>query len=76
LKENKNRKSLMFYNLTAASTSLRLLNYNGENKMQEEKILLKIRGVSKSFPGVKALDNINIDIYKGEIHGLVGKTSS
>ncbi|MBA7520423.1 Galactose/methyl galactoside import ATP-binding protein MglA [subsurface metagenome] len=66
----------MFYNSTAASTSLRLLNYNGENKMQEEKILLKIRGISKGFPGVKALDNINIDIYKGEIHGLVGENGA
>lgn len=44
--------------------------------MQEEKNLLKIRGVSKTFPGVKALDDINLDIFKGEIHGLVGENGA
>ncbi len=29
--------------------------------------ILKINGVSKSFPGVKVLDNINLKIKKGEV---------
>jgi len=44
--------------------------------MQEQKCLLKIRGVSKRFPGVKALDNISLNIFKGEIHGLVGENGA
>jgi putrescine transport system ATP-binding protein len=31
-----------------------------------------IEGVSKSFPGVKAVDDVNLGIYKGEMFALVG----
>ncbi len=34
--------------------------------------LLKIEGVSKIFGGIVALDDINVNIYKGEIVGLIG----
>jgi ribose transport system ATP-binding protein len=37
---------------------------------------LEINGVSKSFPGVKALDNINLKIEKGEVHALVGENGA
>lgn len=39
-------------------------------------LLLEVRGVSKSFPGVKALDNVNLEIGKGEIHGLIGENGA
>lgn len=39
-------------------------------------ILLETRGVSKSFPGVKALDNINMEIRKGEVHALIGENGA
>jgi ABC-type sugar transport system ATPase subunit len=38
--------------------------------------LVEIRGLSKEFPGVKALDNINIDFYRGELHALVGENGA
>ena len=38
--------------------------------------ILEINGVSKSFPGVKALDNINLKIKKGEVHELVGENGA
>jgi len=38
--------------------------------------ILEINGVSKSFPGVKALDNINLQIKKGEVHALVGENGA
>jgi ribose transport system ATP-binding protein len=38
--------------------------------------ILEINGVSKSFPGVKALDNINVKIKKGEVHALVGENGA
>lgn len=33
---------------------------------------LEFRDVSKSFPGVQALDSINFSIGHGEVHGLIG----
>lgn len=39
-------------------------------------LLLRVTGVSKSFPGVKALDNVNLEIEKGEIHGLIGENGA
>jgi ribose transport system ATP-binding protein len=38
--------------------------------------ILEIAGVSKSFPGVKALDDINLKIKKGEVHALVGENGA
>lgn len=35
-------------------------------------VAIKVRKVSKSFPGVKALQNVNFDLATGEVHGLVG----
>ena len=37
---------------------------------------LKLESVSKSFPGVKALDNVQMAVYPGEIHGLVGENGA
>jgi ribose transport system ATP-binding protein len=37
---------------------------------------LEINGVSKSFHGVKALDNIYLKIKKGEVHALVGENGA
>jgi ribose transport system ATP-binding protein len=38
--------------------------------------LLKVVGVCKSFPGVKALDNVCLEIRKGEIHALLGENGA
>jgi branched-chain amino acid transport system ATP-binding protein len=38
--------------------------------------ILKIKGISKNFKGLKALKNVNIDIKKGEIHGIIGPNGS
>ena len=37
---------------------------------------LSMRGISKSFAGVKALDNVDFDIYPGEVHCLAGENGS
>ena len=34
--------------------------------------LLQMHAISKSFPGVLALDQVDLEIHAGEIHGLVG----
>jgi ribose transport system ATP-binding protein len=33
---------------------------------------LSVRGVSKVFPGTRALNNVDLDVMRGEIHALVG----
>lgn len=38
--------------------------------------LLEMRNISKSFPGVKALDQTNFSVRRGEIHGLVGENGA
>ena len=39
-------------------------------------IVLEVVGVSKSFPGVKALNNVSLQIQRGEIHALVGENGA
>jgi simple sugar transport system ATP-binding protein len=38
--------------------------------------ILVARGVSKSFPGVKALDQVSFDVRRGEIHALMGENGA
>lgn len=40
------------------------------------KILLEMKNITKEFPGVKALDNVNLKVEKGEIHALVGENGA
>lgn len=35
-----------------------------------------MRGVSKRFPGVKALDGVDLSVYAGEIHALMGENGA
>lgn len=39
-------------------------------------VFWRLENISKSFPGVKALDNVSLEIYKGEILGLLGENGS
>lgn len=44
--------------------------------MANDKVLLDLQNINKSFPGVKALSNINFSIKEGEIHALVGENGA
>ena len=40
------------------------------------KILLEMQDITKLFPGVRALDNVNFSVEEGEIHALVGENGA
>ncbi|QGZ57529.1 ATP-binding cassette domain-containing protein [Paraburkholderia acidiphila] len=44
--------------------------------MNDQKTLLQVDGVTKRFPGVRALDNVTFSVVEGEVHGLVGENGA
>ena len=38
--------------------------------------ILQVKNISKEFPGVKALTDVSIDFYPGEVHTLVGENGA
>jgi xylose import ATP-binding protein xylG len=38
--------------------------------------IMKLENITKQFPGVKALDNVNIEVNKGEILGIMGENGA
>ena len=44
--------------------------------MENTEFLLEMRGIDKVFPGTHALDHVNFNLRKGEIHALIGQNGS
>lgn len=44
--------------------------------MPNESILLSMKHITKSFPGVRALDDVSLDVKAREIHALVGENGA
>ncbi len=42
----------------------------------DNKVILTMRGISMTFPGVKALDNVDFTLRQGEIHALMGENGA
>ena len=42
----------------------------------KEKSVLEMRGIYKSFPGVRALQNVDFTLEEGEIHALMGENGA
>ncbi len=40
------------------------------------KHILEMRKITKTFPGVKALDKVDLQVEDGEIHALVGENGA
>lgn len=45
-----------------------------QNSSQED--LLRLVGISKLFPGVRALDGVHLEVRKGEVHALLGENGA
>ena len=41
-----------------------------------KEVLLKVEGITKRFPGVLALDKVNFELCKGEVHAIVGENGA
>ncbi len=42
----------------------------------QDDIVLRLRDISKIYPGTVALYKINLDVRKGEVHGIIGKNGA
>lgn len=49
-----------------------LLDFHWRWEFLQDEVMLKLEHVMKSFPGVRAVDDVSFDIKKGEIHALLG----
>ena len=44
--------------------------------MNDNDIVIEMKNITKSFPGIKANNNISLDLKKGEIHALLGENGA
>jgi ribose transport system ATP-binding protein len=44
--------------------------------MTNGRLLLRMEGIDKQFPGVHALDHVDFDLYDGEVHILLGENGA
>ena len=42
----------------------------------DDNVILQMENISKSFPGVKALSDVNLTVHKGTIHALMGENGA
>jgi ABC-type sugar transport system ATPase subunit len=60
------------------------LNYNKEEVRSDSKLkiannntpIVKMVGISKSFVGTQAVKNVDLEIFPGEVHGIVGENGA
>ncbi|MDD4849732.1 MAG: sugar ABC transporter ATP-binding protein [Gemmiger sp.] len=41
-----------------------------------EEVILKMEGITKLFPGVRALDKVSLELRKGEVHAVIGENGA
>ena len=40
------------------------------------RVLLEMKGIGKTFPGVKALEGVNLTVREGQVHALLGENGA
>ncbi len=52
-------------------------NYNIDNEITSNQMpIMEARDISKQFPGVKALNNVSLQFFPGEVHAIVGENGA
>ncbi len=46
------------------------------DQSKTDNIILQAKSISKRFGGIKALDSVNLDIYKGQVNAIVGENGA
>ena len=41
-----------------------------------DRVILRLEDIVKTFPGVKALDGVKLDVKEGEVHALCGENGA
>ena len=72
--DNEIRFHLQVDQKSLIKASWRLIVSSVKGIMAEK--FLEISNISKTFPGVKALNQVKFDIYPGEVHALVGENGA
>ena len=49
---------------------------DGAAGTRENDIVLELKGITKSFPGIVALSEVNLDVKRGEVHAIVGENGA
>jgi len=44
--------------------------------MSKQVLAVEMRGISKEFPGVKALDDVSLEVRPGTVHALMGENGA
>ena len=42
----------------------------------EENVMLQMTDITKTFPGVKALDHVSLTVKRGTVHALMGENGA
>jgi ABC-type sugar transport system ATPase subunit len=45
-------------------------------KQKQPDNLLRMQGIVKDFPGTRALNNVDFDVRRGEVHALIGENGA
>ena len=51
-------------------------NVTGSSSNADPECILELQGMTKSFPGVKANDDVSLSLKVGEIHALLGENGA
>jgi ABC-type uncharacterized transport system ATPase subunit len=44
--------------------------------LESDRLILTMKGISKAFPGVQALEDVDFNLMRGEIHALMGENGA